>query len=90
MIKKRIQKVESSREQKEQKFWYSHIRKPPGHLLPFVFWPGIAPQWTREANIWPKMTNNANFWPNLAIFGPKILFFRNEVKILVPSHPGNY
>ena len=36
------------------------------HLVPIVFWSGIAPTWTRKAYIWPKRTKNANYRPILA------------------------
>ena len=44
---------------REQKFLYSHNRKPPRyHDI----------KWPKKANIWPKMTKNFNFGPNLTDF----------------------
>ena len=39
--------------EREQKFWYSHIRKPTRLLAPIVFWSGRAPIWTRTG--WQKL-----------------------------------
>ena len=47
--------------EREQKCWYSHIRKPVRHLVPIGFWSGMAPKSTRKINIWPKSTKTLIF-----------------------------
>ena len=58
---------------REQKFWYTHIRKPLRHLIRIVLLVGHGAKWIKWANIRPKMTKNAYFWPNLAVIGPKTM-----------------
>ena len=72
--------------EKEHEFWYSHIRKPTRHLVTIDFWSGIAPQWTRKANIWPTMTKNANFWPNWPFLGKISYFFGRKKKFWFPQN----
>ena len=59
--------------EREQKLWYSHSRTLTRHLVPNVFWSGIAPKWTRNANISTKMEKIS--------FVTKILIFKGGSKI---------
>ena len=50
---------------RKSKIFGTHISENQlGSLFPLFFCSGIAPQWTRKANI---LLKNANYWPNLAV-----------------------
>ena len=44
--------IVGGRKQK-QKFWYTYIRKPPGHLVRIFFWSSIAPNWSESPKFNP-------------------------------------
>ena len=78
----------------EVKSFVTHITEnPPRHLVHIGFWSGIGQNVQKNGNIWPKMTKNAYFGPNLAVFGPKILFFVGVSKSfgtnITENHLGN-
>ena len=57
----------------------THLReKQPRHLVGIVLWLSMGPNW-------PKIPifgqEKVNFGPNLAVYGPKILFFMEVSKI---------
>ena len=68
---------------RNQKFCYPLNGKPTQAPCSHWFLVGHWTKCAKNGNIWPKITKNKDFGPNLAVFGPKILFFTGEIKSFV-------
>ena len=69
---------------REQKFWYSHIRKPPWNLVRIVFFGQTWHQLDQKGQYLAKNDQKCIFWAKFCRFWAKILFFFGEgAKVLV-------